>query len=127
MDWVLVVDDEEMVRENLKAYLEDEGILVAAFESATDALSWLREGAQCPVCIMDLRLPDMDGDTAIQILREHYPEMKFLIHTGSFSYSLPEALRAMGLDDSRIYHKPLEDMAPLAAAVRALAQPGILS
>ena len=32
--WVLIVDDEEMIRENLKAYLEDEGLGVAAFESA---------------------------------------------------------------------------------------------
>ena len=49
--------------------------------------------------------------------------MKFLIHTGSSSYSLPEDLRTMGLDDSRVYRKPLEDMGPLAAAVRALASP----
>ncbi|MBL8260112.1 MAG: response regulator [Candidatus Competibacteraceae bacterium] len=119
--WVLIVDDEEMIRENLKAYLEDEGMGVAAFESATLALSWLRGGARCPVCVMDMRLPDMDGNTAIRILHDLYPEMDFLIHTGSSSYSLPEDLRAMGLDDSRVYRKPLEDMAPLAAAVRALA------
>ena len=29
----------------------------------------------------------------------------------------------MGLDDERVYHKPLGDMAPLAAAVRALVVP----
>ncbi|HAO33579.1 MAG TPA: response regulator [Candidatus Competibacter sp.] len=119
--WVLIVDDEEMIRENLKAYLEDEGMGVAAFESVTLALYWLRDGARCPVCVMDMRLPDMDGNTAIRIFHELYPEMEFLIHTGSSSYSLPEDLRTMGLDDSRVYRKPLQDMAPLAAAVRALA------
>lgn len=121
--WVLIVDDEEMIRENLKAYLEDEGLGVVAFESATHALFWLQAGVSCPVCIMDIRLPDMDGNTAIRALHELYPEMKFLIHTGSSSYSLPEDLRTMGLDDSRVYRKPLEDMGPLAAAVRALASP----
>ena len=119
--WVLIVDDEEMIRENLKAYLEDEGLGVAAFESATGALFWLRDGVACRVCVMDMRLPDMDGDTAIRVLHELYPEMEFLIHTGSSSYALPDDLRAMGLDDSRIYRKPLDDMAPLAAAVRTLA------
>ena len=119
--WVLIVDDEEMIRENLKAYLEDEGMGVAAFESVTLALYWLRDGARGPVCVMDMRLPDMDGNTAIRIFHELYPEMEFLIHTGSSSYSLPEDLRTMGLDDSRVYRKPLQDMAPLAAAVRALA------
>jgi len=72
---------------------------------------------------MDMRLPDMDGNTAIRVFHELYPEIEFLIHTGSSSYSLPEDLRAMGLDDDRIYHKPLGDMAPLAAAVRALVVP----
>lgn len=119
--WVLIVDDEEMIRENLKAYLEDEGWRVAAFEAVAPALGWLREGAYCQVCIMDMRLPDMDGNTAIRILNHLYPGIEFLIHTGSSSYSLPEDLRALGLDDGRIYQKPLNDMAPLAAAVRMLA------
>lgn len=118
--WVLIVDDEEMIRENLKAYLEDEGLRVMAFESVTPALGWLCEGDPCPVCIMDMRLPDMDGNSAIRILHRLYPEMEFLIHTGSSSYSLPDDLRAMGLDDDRVYQKPLSDMAPLAAAVRCL-------
>lgn len=120
-DWILIVDDETMIRENLKAYLEDEGWRVAAFESVTSALTWLRECGPCRACIMDMRLPDMDGNSAIRVLHQLYPEMKFLIHTGSSSYSLPEDLRAMGLDDSRVYQKPLGDMAPLAAAARRLA------
>ncbi len=120
-DWVLIVDDEAMIRENLKAYLEDEGLRVAAFGSVVPALGWLREGGAGRVCIMDMRLPDMDGNSAIRILRQYYPDMEFLIHTGSSSYSLPEDLRFMGLDDVRVYHKPLCDMAPLAAAAKALA------
>jgi len=119
--WVLIVDDEEMIRENLKAYLEDEGLWVAAFEAVAPALNWLMGGNCCPVCIMDMRLPDMDGNTAIRTLHRLYPDMDFLIHTGSSSYSLPDDLRDMGLDDACIYQKPLGDMAPLAAAARALA------
>ena len=120
-DWILIVDDEEMIRENLKAYLEDEGLGVAAFETVAGALGWLRDSGPCSVCIMDMRLPDMDGNSAIRVLHQLYPAMEFLIHTGSSSYGLPEDLRAMGLDDSRIYQKPLGDMAPLAAAARTLA------
>ena len=123
-EWVLIVDDEAMIRENLKAYLEDEGWRVAAFESVAPALNWLRNGDPCRVCIMDMRLPDIDGNTAIRALHQTHPDLEFLIHTGSSSYSLPEDLRAMGLDDSRIYHKPLADMAPLAAAARRLAACG---
>ena len=119
--WVLIVDDEEMIRENLKAYLEDEGWRVAAFEAVAPALRWLREGIPYQICIMDMHLPDMDGNTAIRALHQLYPEMEFLIHTGSSSYSLPDDLRALGLNDDRVYQKPLNDMAPLAAAARTLA------
>lgn len=119
-DWVLIVDDEEMIRENLKAYLEDEGLRVAAFEAVTPALAWLSAGEDCPVCVMDMRLPDLDGNSAIRILHQLYPDMAFLIHTGSSSYSLPDDLRLMGLDDDRVYQKPLSDMEPLAGAIRAL-------
>lgn len=118
--WILIVDDEEMIRENLKAYLEDEGLPVMAFDSVTMALGWLSVGASCPVCIMDMRLPDMDGNSAIRILHQLYPHMEFLVHTGSSSYILPDDLRAIGLDENRVYQKPLSDMAPLAAAVRIL-------
>lgn len=119
LDWVLIVDDETMIRENLKAYLEDEGLRVAAFEAVIPALDWLGERGPCRVCIMDMRLPDMDGNSAIRILHQRYPQMQFLIHTGSSSYSLPDDLRAMGLDDRCVYYKPLTDMEPLAADVRA--------
>ena len=119
-DWILIVDDEAMIRENLKAYLEDEGWRVAAFEAVAPALRWLREGTLCQICIMDMRLPDMDGNTAIRLLHECFPEMEFLIHTGSSNYALPEDLLVAGLDDSRVYRKPLDDMAPLAATVQIL-------
>ena len=66
-----------------------------------------REGTPCQICIMDMRLPDMDGNTAIRTLHQMYPEMEFLIHTGSSSYSLPDDLRALGLDDDRVYQKPV--------------------
>lgn len=120
-DWVLIVDDEAMIRENLKAYLEDEGFQVAAFESVLPALGWLRGGGAGRVCIMDMRLPDMDGNSAIRALHQCYPDMEFLIHTGSSGYSLPDDLSSIGLDNSRVYHKPLRDMGPLAAAAKVLA------
>jgi CheY-like chemotaxis protein len=70
---------------------------------------------------MDMRLPDMDGNSAIRTLHRLYPDMAFLIHTGSSSYSLPEDLRALGLDEGRVFRKPLNDMAPLAALAGHLA------
>ncbi|MDQ2696787.1 MAG: response regulator [Pseudomonadota bacterium] len=119
--WVLVVDDEEMIRENLIAFLEDEGMRVMAVESAEEALHRVRDGCPFAVCIMDMRLPGMDGNAAIRALHARCPELEFIIHTGSSNYALPGDLRELGMSDERVYLKPLDDMTPLAAAVRRLA------
>jgi DNA-binding NtrC family response regulator len=117
---ILIVDDEAMIRENLKAYLEDEGMQVIAVESGEEALRCVKNGGSFAVCIMDMRLPGMDGNASIRSLHALCPDMKFIVHTGSSDYTLPGDLRKLGLNNAQVYLKPLLDMAPLAATVRAL-------
>lgn len=117
---VLIVDDEDMIRTNLKAYLEDEDIPAESVASAEEAIRQVKSGARFSVCIMDMRLPGMDGNAGIRILHALCPDIAFIIHTGSAEYTLPNDLRAIGLSEAQIYIKPLNDMATLAAAVRTL-------
>lgn len=119
---VLIVDDEEMVRENLQAYLEDEGMIVMAVESGEEALHCIhKEGCAFTVCIMDMRLPGIDGNMSIRCLHALCPTMHFIVHTGSSDYTLPADLENLGLNKAHVYLKPLLDMAPLAKAIRILA------
>ena len=117
---VLIVDDETMIRTNLKAYLEDEDIPAITASSAEEAIQLVKNGAVFSVCIMDMRLPGMDGNAGIRILHALNPNMAFIIHTGSAEYTLPNDLRAMGLSQGQIYIKPLQDMAPLVTAIHTL-------
>lgn len=121
---VLLVDDEPRVAGTLRAYLEDEGMVVQTAGSAEEALDLVRAGGAFDVCIMDLRLPGMDGDAAIRRLHCMLPRLKYLIHTGTAGYDVPTDLRAMGVGNGQIFRKPLPDMAPLAAAVRTLGVAG---
>lgn len=118
---VLVVDDEPLVAENLQAFLEDDGMLVQAVGSAEQAIALIERGTRFDVCIMDLRLPGMDGSAAIQTLRRLFPALRFIIHTGSASFTLPSELRAMGIADACLLKKPVGDMDVLADMVRSLA------
>jgi len=118
---VLVVDDEPLVAENLQAFLEDDGMLVQAVGSAEHAIALIQQGSRFDVCIMDLRLPGMDGSTAIQALRRLFPGLRFIIHTGSASFTLPSELRALGIADTCLLKKPVGDMDVLANMVRSLA------
>jgi CheY-like chemotaxis protein len=118
---VLVVDDEPFIITGLRTFLEDEGMQVESAASGEEALDVIRNDSGIDVCIMDMRLPGMNGDTTIRSLHEICPELRFIIHTGTADYSIPDDLRAMGIGERQLFAKPLLDMAPLAQTVTALA------
>lgn len=113
---VLVVDDEEMVRENLEAYLEDEGFVVHTAGSGEDGLEIL-SGVQPDVGIIDMRLPGMSGNDFIVQAHGLRPDMRYLIHTGSTNYKLPMELMSIGVTRDYIFIKPLQNMEDLVNAI----------
>jgi CheY-like chemotaxis protein len=117
---VLVVEDEELVARNIQAFMEDEDMFVHIVGSAEDALNLVQSGEEFDVCIMDLRLPGMDGTCAIRALHEICPVLRFVIHTGSIHFAIPDDLQKMGIEEMQLLKKPLRDMGLLADAVRAL-------
>lgn len=117
---VLIVDDEEMVRNNLAAYFEDEGMEVTGVESYEAARDLIQDHEPFDICIMDMRLPGLDGNAAILALHEFWPELRYIIHTGSVNYTLPDALRCIGIKDEHVFAKPMADMGPMTATIRRL-------
>ncbi|MGB5718810.1 MAG: response regulator [Gammaproteobacteria bacterium] len=118
---VLVVDDEPFIVTGLRTFLEDEGMHVDSAGSGEEAVDIVRNDSGIDVCIMDIRLPGMNGDTTIRALYEICPDLRFIIHTGSADYSIPDDLRAIGINERQLFAKPLLDMMPLAETVTALA------
>ncbi len=115
---VLVVDDEKVVRDNLKAYLEDEGFTVIAAENGEEALE-LVDREQFDVAIVDMRLPGIDGNAFILRAHQLCPSLNFLIHTGSSSYSIPQNLFRIGISETAVFRKPVLDMNRMIEAVLA--------
>ena len=106
---VLVIDDEPSVRESLSEFLEDFDFNVKSAESAEDALG-LMEKSHFDVAIVDLRLPGMNGDIMIEKAHLKFPNIRFLIHTGSTNYNLPDILKNIGMKNHHVYLKPQLDM-----------------
>lgn len=119
MPTVLIVDDEEMIRINLECFLEDEGFTVFSADSGEAALKFLSEHP-CDIAVVDMRLPGIDGNSVILKAHRLYPNMRFLIHTGSSEYSLPDSLLSVGLKAEHILLKPLADMQVLLHAIETL-------
>jgi DNA-binding NarL/FixJ family response regulator len=77
---VLLVDDHPVYRDGLRQLLDSTGdfTVVAEAGDGLEALAWARR-EQADVVLMDLRLPRMDGVTAIRRLAEIAPETRVLV------------------------------------------------
>jgi DNA-binding NtrC family response regulator len=116
---VLVVDDEPSIRNSLVEFLEDYQFAVSAAESAEGALE-LIEHTPIDVAIVDIRLPKLDGDSFILQAHQRYPRMRFLIHTGSVEYKLPDELKGFGVHHANVFLKPQMDLSVFEEAIRKL-------
>jgi DNA-binding NtrC family response regulator len=97
-DRILVVDDEENMREFLTVVLGREGYAVRAVASGKEALEVL---AQEPFALLitDLRMPEMTGLELVEITRRKYPQLAVIVITAFASLqSAIEALRLGSLD-----------------------------
>ncbi|MDJ0808023.1 MAG: response regulator [Gammaproteobacteria bacterium] len=94
---ILIVDDEYLIASSLKVFLEDEGLRADTAASGEEAVAVLANGAHYDICIMDMRLPGMDGNSAIRSIHTICPETRFIVHTGSVNYILPTDLEGMCL------------------------------
>ena len=65
---ILVVDDEENIRELAKMYLEQAGYMVATAENGMDAIEYVRRQAPT-LLVLDLMMPEMDGWEVCRRLR----------------------------------------------------------
>jgi DNA-binding NtrC family response regulator len=116
---VLVVDDEASIRNSMVAYLQDCQFDVISVESAEEALGRISH-TPVDVALVDIRLPEMNGDAFILKAHEQHPAMQFLIHTGSVEYKLPDALKRVGVTPDHVFPKPQPDLSVFAAAIHKL-------
>ncbi len=113
---VLVVDDEEMVSRILKDFLEDQGFFVCAVNRGTEGLE-LATRERFDVAIIDMRLPDMDGDMFIMKCASQCPGTRYFIHTGSLDYRISDELKSIGMTENSILYKPVPDMNSITRAI----------
>ncbi len=116
---VLLVDDEPAILANLEAYFEDEGFAILKAESGEEAVVILVKES-VDAAIVDMRLPGIDGNEVMRQALVGGAKCKFIIHTGSNEYRVPDDLVTLGVSMENVFLKPIKDMAILAQAVRTL-------
>jgi PAS domain S-box-containing protein len=79
---VLVVDDEEMVRRIAQATLEARGFHVLVAADGRDAIAQARQHNDLAVVLLDLTMPVMDGEEAIDEILAARPGVRVIVSTG---------------------------------------------
>lgn len=90
---VMLIDDEEGIRDLLSDYLETMGLNVDCFENGKEALECLE---QCPnkydLIVSDMQMPVMDGPTLLKQIRSHevIKQPYFIFVTGGINVDLED-------------------------------------
>ena len=125
---VLVLDDEQMIREAVSSYLEKQGFRVFAAETGREALR-IFEKQTIAFVILDLMLPDMTGEEICAIIRKQSrvpiimltaktmeEDMLSGLDLGADDYiTKPFSLKNLYARMQAVLRRSAEDLKPLAA------------
>lgn len=114
---VLIVDDEEGIRESLSDILQDDGYGILTSGSGEEAIKALR--AQNPdLVFLDIWLPGMDGIQTLKEIKEINPDLPVIMISGHGNIELAVKATKMGAYD--FLEKPLSLDRILLATKRAI-------
>jgi DNA-binding NtrC family response regulator len=125
---ILIVEDEETLRESIKRIFSKEGYAVDAAESAEKGLALLETNAY-DVIISDIILPGMDGIEMLTRVREQMPDQIFIVVTAYASLDTSvKALRAGAYDYimKPIIHEEIKQIVRNALRQRSLQAENVL-
>jgi len=117
-DRILVVDDEEAIREIVASMLSSAGYACKQAASGMEALAVLNSGEEFELMLSDLMMADLDGIGLLERTKEKYPDMPVVMVTAVHDISVALAAIRNGAYDYLL--KPFERDQLLATVSRAL-------
>jgi len=116
---ILLVDDDERLRNAAGKVLAAEGHTVVRAASGREALEVMEQKAEAIALVLcDLRLPDLDGITLLKQTRELLPEAEVVMITAHGT--IETAVEAMRLGAYDFIEKPLDSVTLAKTVTKAL-------
>ncbi len=116
MNQILVVDDDEYIRELVCTLLRNEGYGIMEAADGREALKRLGND-KVDLCVLDIMMPNMDGFEFCKTARKYYKDLPVLMLTAKSDLS--QKLKGFDLGCDDYLTKPFEG-AELIVRVRAL-------
>jgi DNA-binding NtrC family response regulator len=102
---ILIIDDDENIRQSLAMILRRSGYRVTQAKDATSALECIQH-INFDLVFLDIQLPDMDGLDLLAQVRETHPKLCFVVVSGTPFSSFGREL--MPLRVSGTFTKPVD-------------------
>ena len=102
---VLIVDDDENIRNTMKAILEDEGYTVELAATGSEAIEKTEKTAY-NIALLDIRLPDMEGVELLKLMKDATPRTRKIMVTGY--PSMQNAISALNKNADAYMLKPVD-------------------
>ena len=118
---VLVVDDEDGIRETVREILTEEGYRVVAASGGAE-VPGLVEREKPDVILLDIWMPEMDGIVLLRQIRREHPDARVVMISGHGSIHTAVTATQLGAFD--FIEKPLSLDGLLAAVERACVRAG---
>jgi two-component system chemotaxis response regulator CheY len=119
---ILIIEDEDEVREVVKMFLESAGYTVVEAQDGEDGISRMKEGAnllQVGLIITDIRMPKVNGVEAIHYIQENAPSKPIIVLTGYPDTDLAISLLKGGVKEYLV--KPVDKKVLLEKVKKVLA------
>jgi len=101
---ILVVDDDENIRNTMKVILEDEGFIVDLATTGKEAIQ-KTENTSYNLALLDIRLPDMEGVELLKLMKDRVPRTRKIMVTGY--PSMQNAVTALNKNADAYLIKPI--------------------
>ena len=95
---ILVIDDEQSIRDLLDRLLRRKGYDVIVAESGQKGLECFRR-ERPDVIVLDLKMPEMDGLTVLRQIRSLKRSQPVIVLTGSRTAEMEQQVRALGVTE----------------------------
>ena len=115
---ILVVDDEESIREIMSSMLSNAGFQCRHASFGLEALAILESGEHFELMLSDLMMPELDGIGLLERTKERFPDMPVIMVTAVHDVSVALAALRNGAYDYLL--KPFERDQLIAMVRRAM-------
>jgi len=95
---ILLVDDDEWIRDSLSLFFEAEGCNLLTFETAEEALESVQHQV-CDIVICDYKLPGMQGLDFLRRVKEKQPNALEILISGYPNREILKKAKTLGVEE----------------------------